>query len=218
MTDVNAQPPLRPQETDAQVFGAQVREQLDAVMPAVLDAVARAGIAIMAVYERGWTQAQNKSDGSPVTQADLASHHVMVDALAQLTPQWPVVSEEGALPQALPAGPYWLLDPLDGTKEFLARNGEFAVCLALVVDYTPVWGVLFGPAAHQWYWGGALWGAQSYTGAGVPGQTIYGDQGLADQRDSRLAHATGSTAIGCRSVPEAQVVLLSRRHGTAAQS
>ena len=95
--------------------------------------------------------ARAKADGSPVTDADEASEALILEGLARLTPGIPVVSEErfaaGHLP--FPAGQpprlFWLVDPLDGTKEFVARNGEFAINIGLVEDRYPVFGLLHGP-------------------------------------------------------------------------
>ena len=89
-----------------------------------------------------------KSDDSPVTAADLAAHQVIVQGLAALTPDVPVLSEED------PPGwdvrqhwqQYWLVDPLDGTKEFIKRNGEFTVNIALIEHGKPVLGVVYAPA------------------------------------------------------------------------
>jgi 3'(2'), 5'-bisphosphate nucleotidase len=111
---------------------------------------------IMAVYARPF-ETQLKEDRSPLTEADLASHRVLTRGLAQFPLALPVISEEGGLPDAAeraawPA--YWLIDPLDGTKEFLARNGEFTVNIALVRDGEPVWGVVYAPLPGLMYWGG----------------------------------------------------------------
>src|SRR5262245_47421874 len=100
----------------------------------VVELVRAAQAEILRVYGRP-IESQLKADQSPLTEADLASHRVLTEGLARLTPSLPIVSEEGSLPPAelrasWPA--YWLIDPLDGTKEFLARNGEFTVNVALV--------------------------------------------------------------------------------------
>ena len=92
----------------------------------------KAGEAIMAVYESGDFDVDHKSDDSPLTKADLASHHVIVDGLKALTPEIPVLSEESAsipFEERQTWKKYWLVDPLDGTKEFIKRNGEFTVTL-----------------------------------------------------------------------------------------
>lgn len=120
-----------------------------------------AGGAIMALYEADATHVQHKADASPVTDADLAAHHVLATQLAALLPGCPVVSEEDACSQAYRQnkGRFWLIDPLDGTKEFIARNGEFTVNIALIEDGCSVLGVVYAPAIDALYWGGAGLGA-----------------------------------------------------------
>src|SRR5258708_19466557 len=94
-----------------------------------------------------------KTDATPVTEADLASERVVVAMLTASFPDIPVVSEE-TVPEAgceSRAARFWLVDPLDGTREFVARNGEFAVLIALVEDGRPVLGVVHGPAVGLTY-------------------------------------------------------------------
>lgn len=120
-----------------------------------------AGDAIMAVYSRGTPEVQLKEDDSPVTQADLASHRVLASRLKPLLSECPVVSEEdaGSLVHRQSYGRFWLIDPLDGTKEFIARNGEFTVNIALIEDGRCVLGVVYASAVDALYWGGASLGA-----------------------------------------------------------
>ena len=120
-----------------------------------------AGDAIMAVYSRGMPQAQLKEDDSPVTEGDLAAHCVLASQLKPLLSECPVVSEEdaGSLVHRQSNGRFWLIDPLDGTKEFIARNGEFTVNMALIEDGRSVLGVVCAPAIDALYWGGAGLGA-----------------------------------------------------------
>lgn len=127
-------------------------------------AVAReAGAAIMAAYGQG-IAVRAKADDSPVTAADMAAHRCIVDGLARLTPDIPVLSEESA--HAVPPerrrswSRFWLVDPLDGTREFIRGNGEFTVNIALVDDGVPVFGVIQAPAT------GVVW-------HGVPGQGAF---------------------------------------------
>lgn len=134
---------------------------LDALIKQLLPIARSAGDVIMAIYAGGSTEVQHKEDASPVTKADLAAHRVLAAQLAPLLPVCPVVSEEDAGSQAFrqQSGRFWLIDPLDGTKEFIARNGEFTVNIALVVDGQSVLGVVYAPAIDAMYWGGLGLGA-----------------------------------------------------------
>jgi 3'(2'), 5'-bisphosphate nucleotidase len=128
-----------------------------------------AGTAILQIYaelQRNGTSATelgltHKDDGSPLTRADLAAHRIIAQGLARLTPAVPVVSEEDSLSMQfrLPTGEFWLVDPLDGTKEFLAQNGEFTVNIALVRDGVAVFGCVVAPVLALAYWGGGSLGA-----------------------------------------------------------
>lgn len=115
----------------------------------------RAGDAILKIYN-GTIEVEEKEDNSPLTQADLAAHKVISEGLASLTPDIPVLSEEGGIPDyAVRQGwhAYWLVDPLDGTKEFIKRNGEFTVNIALIENGKAVRAVVLAPALGTAYWG-----------------------------------------------------------------
>lgn len=133
-------------------MGAGVDREL---LLAVMALAGRAGEAILAIYaDSARWQVQSKSDDSPLTAADLAAHAVIADGLARLPLTAPLLSEESA-PAEL-AGRrewprFWLVDPLDGTKEFLARNGEFSVNIALVTGEVAVLGVVYCPVTGVSY-------------------------------------------------------------------
>ena len=118
--------------------------------------IMQAGEAIMTVYAEDDFGVQTKGDDSPVTKADLAAHYVLVDGLAVLTPDIPIVSEEDKQSLAVPRSSncYWLIDPLDGTKEFINRNGQFTVNLALIENKVPSYGFVSTPVDQTIYWGG----------------------------------------------------------------
>ena len=114
-----------------------------------------AGQAILEVYSTDF-EVQSKSDASPLTQADLASHLCIVAGLEKLTPDVPVLSEESGLPEFEDRRnwqTYWLIDPLDGTREFVNRNGEFTVNIALIDQGRPVFGVVHVPVQDKTYTG-----------------------------------------------------------------
>jgi 3'(2'), 5'-bisphosphate nucleotidase len=116
---------------------------------------ARAGEAILEVYGQD-IEVVSKEDDSPLTRADLASHRIIRDALARLTPDIPLLSEESAaigFETRSSWQRYWLVDPLDGTKEFINRNGEFTVNIALINRHEPVLGVVYVPVTGVTYTG-----------------------------------------------------------------
>ncbi|MGO9993157.1 MAG: 3'(2'),5'-bisphosphate nucleotidase CysQ [Steroidobacteraceae bacterium] len=131
----------------------------DALMPTV----ARAGTAIMRIYD-GDFAVQRKVDNSPLTLADLESQRIIIEALKRLTPDIPILSEESAQAPWAERQRWqelWVVDPLDGTREFVKRNGEFTVNIALVVDHEAVLGIVAAPAQGLLYWGAAGVGAFS---------------------------------------------------------
>lgn len=145
-----------------------------------LTLVARlAGDAIMAVYGVGCAVA-HKGDLSPVTEADLAAHRVLVSRLEALLPGCPVVSEEDTASQAhrRGSGRFWLIDPLDGTKEFIACNGEFTVNISLVEEGRSVLGVVYAPAIDALYRGGPGIGAWRSVGAQTGAIQVGGAGGI----------------------------------------
>ncbi len=115
-----------------------------------------AGDAIMEIYaDESKFGVEYKSDDSPLTQADQKSNAVIVDGLEKLTIQYPIISEETKLVDYSVRKDYdlfWLVDPLDGTKEFIKRNGEFTVNIALIKGQNPVMGVVYVPATEEMYW------------------------------------------------------------------
>jgi 3'(2'), 5'-bisphosphate nucleotidase len=143
---------------------------LRALGAALLPLAARAGAAILQIYE-GDFAVDRKADDSPLTLADLESQRIITQGLAAITPGVPILSEESAhAPWAerrdWPA--LWVVDPLDGTREFVKRNGEFTINIALVVDKIPVLGLVAAPALRLAYWGAAGVGAWKIHGRAAP--------------------------------------------------
>lgn len=134
----------------------------------LLDIAREAGAAIMEIYA-GDFKIETKSDESPLTCADRASHEVIVRRLLEHFPEIPVLSEEGLdidFAERRNWERFWLVDPLDGTKEFIKKNGEFTVNIALIENGRVVFGVVYVPARQTIYWGGAEQPAMSRVGDG----------------------------------------------------
>jgi 3'(2'), 5'-bisphosphate nucleotidase len=125
---------------------------------------------IMRIYA-GDLGVRDKADKSPVTDADHAAEAVIVAGLRALTPDVPVVAEEemaaGRVPTITPGGPFWLVDPLDGTKEFIKRNGEFTVNIALIEQGRPTLGIVLAPASDTLWRGVSGLGADKSDQGGV---------------------------------------------------
>ena len=167
-----------------------------ATLLARIETIAReAGNVIMKVYESGFT-VELKSDNSPVTEADTAAEAVILRALSGLTPDIPAVAEEQVAAHGAPTDVgdrFWLIDPLDGTREFLTHNDEFTVNIALIEAQRPVLGVVHTPAKHLTFTGGIGLGATRSKSGEAARITI------------RRPPAKGLTVVA------------SRRHGSAAE-
>lgn len=133
-------------------------EESRRLLPGVIDLAGRAGDAILEVYNGAVSDygVEQKDDKSPLTQADLAAHDLIVEGLRALTPDMPILSEESgeiACEERRQWTRYWLVDPLDGTREFIKRNGEFTVNIALIEDGVPIMGAVFAPVLDTFYYG-----------------------------------------------------------------
>ena len=136
--------------------------ELQQFIEPVVEMAIESGDAILEVYATDF-DVQEKDDSSPLTQADMASNRQIEQGLRALTPNIPVLSEESALPAFAERSQwetYWLVDPLDGTKEFVNRNGEFTVNIALIEKNRPVFGVVHIPVHNKTYFGCAGYGAE----------------------------------------------------------
>jgi 3'(2'), 5'-bisphosphate nucleotidase len=151
-----------------------------------------AGQVIMEIYATDFA-VRGKDDASPVTEADERAEAVILSALSKLTPDIPIISEEAAAAGFIPevADRFWLVDPLDGTKEFINRNGEFTVNIALIENRRPLLGVVLAPALDRLFAGHVGFGA------------------FVEEGGKRHV-------IACRTVPdEGLTVVASRLHGDA---
>lgn len=169
--------------------------EFEDILPAVKVLAREAGKAILDVYESDFAVSR-KEDASPVTEADIRAEAVILPGLRRIAPKIPVVSEEAVAAGAqvdVSGGRFWLVDPLDGTKEFVKRNGEFTVNIALVWDGQPRLGVLFAPVLDRLF-------------AAIPGQAWVEERGALPR------------PIHCRVPPDAGLtVLSSRSHRDAEQ-
>lgn len=153
----------------------------------VIAAARAAGEAVLAEYQRD-CETRTKADGSPVSEADERSQEIILAHLHKIASDIPVVAEEGAQPSmAAPDGLFWLVDPLDGTKEFLDRTDEFTVNIALIEDRAPVLGVVLAPAREL------LFAAAPGVGATVE------DRGARRSIAARSIPAEGATVVSSRS-------------------
>jgi len=133
------------------------------LLPSVLAVASLASNAIMDVYKRSTYHIESKADRSPVTEADLQAHTLIEAGLSKIEPGFPILSEEGyPVPYEVRSQweRFWLVDPLDGTREFIQGTGEFTVNIALIENHSPVLGVVMVPAFNQCYW--AIRGQQAY--------------------------------------------------------
>ncbi|MCK2183224.1 3'(2'),5'-bisphosphate nucleotidase CysQ [Halomonas getboli] len=138
----------------------------------LLAGVETTGEAVMAIYRRPF-DVETKADDSPVTEADLCAHHALLELLDEVTPAVPVLSEESeAVPYAIRRAwrRYWLVDPLDGTKEFIRRSGDFTLNVALIEDGVPTFGIVHAPTLGV-SWFGQL-GEGAWRREGVETHTI----------------------------------------------
>jgi 3'(2'), 5'-bisphosphate nucleotidase len=146
------------------------------LLPGVLEVARAAGRAILTIYARADHSVETKADHSPLTAADRAANDVIAAGLAALAPDVPLWSEESAAVDwdtRRHWSRFWLVDPLDGTKEFIKRNGEFTVNIALVQDHVPVLGVVHAPVLDRDYYGLAGTGGGAFRAdAGGPGRPI----------------------------------------------
>jgi len=120
----------------------------------IINIAKSAGEKVLVIYQQDNFSVTNKADSSPVTQADLIAHQFIVSALQQLSPNIPIISEESSdLNELLSKkmDTYWLIDPLDGTKEFITRRGEFTINIALIDHGVPIIGVVYAPTLNACY-------------------------------------------------------------------
>ena len=177
----------------------------------ILEIARAAGDAIMKVYtDSEHLGIRRKADDTPVTQADLAANQIIVDGLKNLSLEYPVLSEENQIPEYEERqhwDRFWMVDPLDGTKEFINRNGEFTVNIALIEGDSPVFGCIFVPVTRRMVWavkgmGAVEWHSKdpvSLTVAGKPdGHSpirVVGSRSHLDDRTQSFIDGLGGTRL-----------------------
>lgn len=165
------------------------------LLASVINIASLAAERILEVYKTDFA-VQDKADKSPLTAADMAAHNTICAGLADLTPTIPILSEESA---SIPYETrrqwrqYWLVDPLDGTREFIKRNGEFTVNIALIKEHRPILGVVYAPVTKHCYF--------ATTGQGAYKQT---PSNSADRIQSKTTSADNFIIAGSRSHATAQ--------------
>ena len=179
----------------------------DKLIPKVNEIARQAGAAIMAVYRSGGDAGEtSKADGSPLTLADMAAHRTIVEGLVKLTPEIPILSEEAAgisYAERAQWTRFWLVDPLDGTREFIKRNGEFTVNIALIENGEAVLGVVYAPVLDVRYYA-------------ARGSGAFVQRGSSAAQPIRVrAHATGETikVVASRSHSDSRTEALLNRLG-----
>lgn len=177
------------------------------LLPHLLSAAIDAGRAICAIYSRGF-EVQHKQDESPVTEADHAAEAIILECLARVAPGVPVIAEEEVAAGRVPAigERFFLVDPLDGTREFVARRGDFTVNIALIENGAPVLGVVYAPANSRLFAGDV---AQRYAFRSAQ-RTEHTELAPREAIHVRPVPARGITAVASRShrTPETDAFLL----------
>lgn len=184
-------------------------QQPSALLQALHQLALEAGHAIMAVYDQP-IAVEHKADQSPLTAADRAAHAVIAAGLARLSPELPLLSEEGAeIPWAERSQwqRFWLVDPLDGTKEFIKRNGEFTVNIALIDHGQPLLGVVYAPALGFGYLAEVGVGAWRVDDAGL---SAISPRALAEpwQVVGSRSHAGAEVEAFCARLPAHELVAM----------
>ena len=155
------------------MHGMSLIIEIEQHIPKLIEIAREAASIIMEIYQSDFT-AERKSDDSPVTKADKLANDYIVEQLAKLTPHIPIVSEEGAKPVVGGDGEaFWLVDPLDGTRSFIARDGQFTINIGLVQHGRPQFGLMQLPARGDYYWGIVGKGAWRRLGDGSETTSIH---------------------------------------------
>lgn len=177
-------------------------------LKSLLAIIADASEAVMEIYTTHSVVVQMKEDNTPLTQADVASHNIISAGLKHLFPHIPIVSEEGDNIKNisyLHDDTYWLVDPIDGTKEFIKRTDQFTICLALIQDGQPIFGVIAAPALDTVYYGGPSLGSFKIIGNQPARQIHVSQRKLHIIMGSRLHFDETTAAYIAKQYPDSKI-------------
>lgn len=163
----------------------------------VIDIAQQAGEKILEYYQDD-IEVSRKDDESPLTKADMAAHHIIVGALEKLDPDTPIISEESGVPEYEDRKDwtrFWIVDPLDGTKEFIKKNGEFTVNIALIDGGKPILGVVYVPDKQTTYYATREGGAFKQVGGEEPKQIFSEDSAQDDALVAVQSRSHGSDQL-----------------------
>lgn len=175
----------------------------------LLEVVHEADNAVLDVYNSNSAKVQTKTDNTPVTQADIASHEILTHGLKRLFSSIPTVSEEGDMAEnrkTIKADCFWLIDPLDGTKEFIARKEHFTICVALIENNHPSFGIVSAPALGVTYYGGRELGSFKKIGSGDTVPIHVSSKGLGIVVSSRSAFNEHTKRYIDEHYPDAEIL------------
>lgn len=147
------------------------RNELNELLASIIGIAGQAGLKILELYDSTDLDISSKHDNTPLTKADLAANQLIIDALRQLHPAYPILTEEScgiSFDERHEWDTYWLVDPLDGTREFIKHSGEFSVNIALIERGSPVLGVVHAPVLDVTYWACRGFGAWKQCGDKPP--------------------------------------------------
>ena len=178
------------------------KDLIDAIRPIII----AAGDAILEVRKSADFNVEIKSDSSPVTRADNAAHRVIFNDLQSLTPDIPVISEEGVIKSDQEIKSYWLVDPLDGTKEFIKGRDQFTVNIGLIRNNKAALGLLLVPATGELYFGGPGFGAFRETRSEDPKPIHVSDRKIAKKVVASLSHMDEGTREYLSALPQHETI------------
>lgn len=163
----------------------------------IIGTAQKAGDAILQYYQEE-VEVMTKDDDSPLTKADLAAHHIIIDAIKEIDPGTPIISEESGIPefeQRKEWAKFWIVDPLDGTKEFIKKNGEFTVNIALIEDGEPTLGVVYVPEKEITYYADKKNGSYKQTGVEEPQRIFSKNSSKSEPLTAVQSRSHGSTKL-----------------------